>query len=74
MNARTAGGDTALHLAAANGHADCCELLLGLSADVNAIAGGNTPLHNAVRCDKAAGESIRDTVPNLLLIQYLIYY
>lgn len=37
LNARTHNGNTAMHLAAANGHVDCCKLLLRRNADVNIV-------------------------------------
>ena len=44
-------GSTALHKAAAEGHADCVELLLDKGADVNMRAawGWYSPLHLAMR-------------------------
>ena len=45
-NAAGRGGNAALHMAAANGHASICELLLQAGAHVNAKnEAGNTPLH-----------------------------
>ena len=51
LSARTHNGNTALHLAAANGHTDCCKLLVRRKADVNAVCDfdGDMPLHRAVR-------------------------
>ena len=47
LNARTHNGNTALHLACANGYADCCKLLIRRDADINAICDfdGDMPLH-----------------------------
>ena len=45
-------GNTALHIAAQNGHLDLCKLLVSKGADVNAQnAGGNTPLHMVTSYD-----------------------
>jgi len=56
LNARTLYGNTALHLAASNGHLDCCSLLVECNAHVNARcdADGDRPLHRAVRYGHAA--------------------
>ncbi|XP_038993558.1 E3 ubiquitin-protein ligase XBAT33-like [Hibiscus syriacus] len=58
VNKAADGGNTALHMAALNGHFDCVELLLDLHANVSAvtfhygtsmdlIGAGSTPLHYA---------------------------
>jgi|GEM_PF-5877967 len=49
VSARARTGDTALHLAAINGHTKVAEILLAHGADVNAIDGKSklTPLHRA---------------------------
>eukprot|EP00040_Diaphanoeca_grandis_P023304 m.126570 g.126570 ORF g.126570 m.126570 type:complete len:442 (+) comp29209_c0_seq2:117-1442(+) len=41
-------GNTALHMACANGHLDCVELLLKSGAEYKTNDNGNTPLHWAV--------------------------
>lgn len=53
VNAKDAGGRTALFFAARNGSRDICELLLTNKADVNAKSnGGFTPLMAAIRCNQ----------------------
>ncbi len=50
INARNAQGQTAVHLAAVNGHDDLLGHLIALGAGINAQDNaGNTPLHLAVR-------------------------
>jgi len=45
-------GNTALHIAAQNGHFDMCKMLVANGADVDAQnAGGNTPLHMVTSYD-----------------------
>lgn len=49
VDSRDAGGYTALHYAARNGHLEVCRFLLSNGADINAItkAGCATALHRA---------------------------
>ncbi|ERL84670.1 hypothetical protein D910_02097 [Dendroctonus ponderosae] len=48
VNATTASGDTALHLACSNGFTDCVEKLLSFNIDINGkTKNGLTPLHYA---------------------------
>jgi len=50
VNARDAGGNTALHLACAKGHIKIVKQLLSMKADVNVRnARQETPLHSAIR-------------------------
>ena len=65
VNARTASGDTPLHLAAATGRAECCSLLVRRGADVNAISSsdGDMPLQRAIR---APGEGAANVAAVLL--------
>lgn len=54
-------GYTALHRAAFNGHADCCEVLIKAGALINAqdAVGGRTPLHQAAtRNHKAVAKKL----------------
>jgi ankyrin repeat protein len=55
---RTVDGVTALHLAAAGGHASCCERLLELDADGALLMStdecGDTPLHRAAAAGQLA--------------------
>eukprot|EP00284_Hemiselmis_tepida_P006946 CAMPEP_0174939348 /NCGR_PEP_ID=MMETSP1355-20121228/66289_1 /TAXON_ID=464990 /ORGANISM="Hemiselmis tepida, Strain CCMP443" /LENGTH=344 /DNA_ID=CAMNT_0016186359 /DNA_START=18 /DNA_END=1048 /DNA_ORIENTATION=+ len=51
VDAQTHNGNTALLLAAACGHIDCCRVLVRSKANVNMVCefDGDTPLHRAVR-------------------------
>jgi hypothetical protein len=57
VNYRDAGGNTALHRAAGNGHADIISLLIERGAAFVANSNGNTPLHWAALNGHAAAVS-----------------
>ena len=54
LNALDDSGNSALHLAAANGHISELQVLLERGAEMQENKGGNTPLHWAVENNQTA--------------------